>query len=122
MGLKTASITAFIVTIAVPIIEEILFRGFIQDTIKTIQEKVLKVDENSTVQKVVRVFVQGILFGITHLNKLHTLAVNICIVAVTAFIGMVNGYLKEKQNSLFGAITVYSVHNSCIIVQLYFLA
>lgn len=121
-GWKNASYAIYAAAIRAPIVEEIFFRGFVQESIKKIQGKVLRWNENSNIQKYLRIFLQAIAFGLAHISKLHSLYFNILLVSVISAGAIYMGNFKEVQGSLGGSMALHSVHNSTQIAKLYFLA
>ncbi|MFQ5964362.1 MAG: lysostaphin resistance A-like protein [Candidatus Scalinduaceae bacterium] len=84
--------------LAAPIIEEMLFRGFLQSAVKT------------TYGKLSAIFVSGFLFALVHLNAHVFLQIFI--------LGLLLAYLFEKTGSLIAPITVHIFHNSATIAFL----
>ena len=109
-----------IATLIGPIFEEIIFRGFLQEKIKLFQAHILKVDENSSLQKTMRVFLQAVIFGLCHWHRLHTLSLNVFFIIILSIGGMALGEIKEQQNSLVGSMAFHSIHNTCVTTRLFF--
>ncbi len=88
----------FFGTLAAPIIEELLFRGFLQSAIRT------------TFGKLKAIFISGSLFALVHLNAHVFLQIFI--------LGLLLAYLFEKTESLIAPITVHILHNSITLAFL----
>lgn len=85
-------------TLAAPIAEEILFRGFLQPAIRPI------------LGKTNTIIVSGVLFALVHLNAHVFLQIFI--------LGLLLAYLFEQTKSLIAPITVHLLHNSITLVFL----
>ena len=84
--------------LAAPVIEELLFRGFIQPAIRT------------SFGKLKAVFISGLLFAIVHLNAYVFLQIFI--------LGLLLAYLFEKTGSLIAPIAVHIFHNTATLAFL----
>lgn len=105
------------VGIIAPIIEEIIFRGFLQEKIKNIQ--VLCFGEaavNSTIHKMMRVALQALIFGFAHYHALQGLT-NIIIILGTGLFGFGCGFIKERNDTLGESISYHSLVNSTIFAR-----
>lgn len=119
-GFFASSKMVFFACVRAPLLEEIFFRGFLQDKIRIIEVTLLKMDEDSKIAKVMRIFIQGIAFGFAHFHRMQTLSVNVGVIIFTSFFGMILGSFKEEQNNLGGCIILHALHNSCVIARLFF--
>ncbi len=98
--------------ILAPIIEEIVFRGFLQEKIKDIQVLCFgKEAANSFINKIVRIALQALAFGLVHYHALQGLF-NIVVVIMTGLIGFSSGFLKEETNALGASISYHSLINT----------
>ncbi len=84
--------------LAAPIVEEILFRGFLQPAVRPI------------VGKTNTIIISGGLFALVHLNAHVFLQIFI--------LGLLLAYLFEQTKSLIAPITVHLLHNSITLVFL----
>ncbi len=84
--------------LAAPVIEELLFRGFIQSAVRT------------SFGKLKAIFISGLLFASVHLNAYVFLQILI--------LGLLLAYLFEKTGSLIAPITVHIFHNSATLAFL----
>ncbi len=93
----------FQICILAPIVEEIFFRGFLQEKIRNIQVLLSGTKSiDSTVNKVMRIFLQAYLFSIGHAHyKL-----------IVGLLGGYFGYLKEKTSSLLTPIAAHAYFNA----------
>ncbi len=85
-----------------PVTEEILFRGFIMDVLRSLLPK------NGT--KAARIALQGLLFGALHYRASQSLS-NYLIVADSALFGMACGYLMEETSNIALPILFHSCSN-----------
>jgi membrane protease YdiL (CAAX protease family) len=83
---------------AAPVVEEILFRGFLQPAVRT------------TFGKLKAIFISGLLFALIHLNAHVFLQIFI--------LGLLLAYLFEKTESLIAPITVHICHNTATLAFL----
>jgi membrane protease YdiL (CAAX protease family) len=84
--------------LAAPVIEEILFRGFLQPAVRT------------TFGKLKAIFISGLLFALVHLDAHVFLQIFI--------LGLLLAYLFEKTESLIAPITVHICHNTATLAFL----
>ena len=84
--------------LAAPIMEELVFRGFLQSAVR------------NTLGKQKAILVSGLLFAIVHLDVYIFLQIFI--------LGLLLAYLFEKTGSLIAPITVHIFHNSATIAIL----
>ncbi|MFN0064887.1 MAG: lysostaphin resistance A-like protein [Chlamydiales bacterium] len=95
----------FVVLIG-PFLEEVLFRGVLAGKIKKWQGEV-----DSTVKKVIRVVVVGIIFGAMHLSPFQSGMSNLLIFGVTSGLGIVFMVIKEWRKDLLTPITAHIAYN-----------
>ncbi|MGA8165480.1 MAG: CPBP family intramembrane glutamic endopeptidase [Waddliaceae bacterium] len=93
-----------------PLMEEILFRGFLMDVLHYAQRKWSPGAVDSTSAKVVRVGLQAIAFGAAHYRPSQKLS-NYVIVAGTAISGVCYGYLREKTSNVVLPYLAHMIHN-----------
>jgi|SRR3972149_3254751 len=84
--------------LAAPVVEELLFRGFLQSAVKT------------TFGKLKAILISGFLFALVHLNAHVFLQIFI--------LGLLLAYLFEKTGSLIAPITVHICHNTATLAFL----
>jgi membrane protease YdiL (CAAX protease family) len=102
-----------------PIVDEILFRGFLQDCIKNIQATIWKVNENET-EKKCRVIAQSIIYAIGFFNPAMGIQ-NIYFVGSALWMGFYLGMKRENVNTLwapFASNSIYRITNIARIVML----
>jgi len=84
--------------LAAPVVEELLFRGFLQSAVKT------------TFGKLKAILISGFLFALVHLNAHVFLQIFI--------LGLLLAYLFEKTGALIAPITVHVCHNTATLAFL----
>jgi uncharacterized protein len=84
--------------LAAPVIEELLFRGFIQPAVRT------------SFGKLRAILISGLLFATVHLNVYVFLQIFL--------LGLLLAYLFEKTGSLIAPITVHIFHNTATLAFL----
>lgn len=109
---RLAALLFRICTVA-PIIEEIIFRGFIQEKIRDIQAYITQGNHNTTVQKTIRIFLQAILFGLCHYHVAQGID-NVAIILATTLLGYLFGTLKEKSQDLWSSMAIHGTHNTAV--------
>ena len=91
--------TLLYVAVFVPIIEELLFRGFVLD---------LALESYGSWPSI---FISAVIFGIVHLNPIGVL---------NAFLlGLIYGYVRIRTNSLFPSIFLHSMWNAHIEILIF---
>jgi membrane protease YdiL (CAAX protease family) len=104
----------FHICVRAPIVEEIVFRGFLQDKIKDLQTIVFgKKALLNKIHKIVRITLQAACFGAMHYHPMQG-ASNIPIVVLTSCVGFICGFFKEEENSLVSPIGFHSVVNTSV--------
>lgn len=93
-------ITFFVLAILAPIVEEIFFRGFIQEQLQKI-----------TSSKVA-ILIQALIFSLAHLEPQVVIPLTI--------IGTIMGYIYHKTNSIYPTIIFHSINNSLAFYVLLF--
>jgi len=97
-SLGTLTFMVFFGMLAAPIIEEILFRGFLQSAVRI------------TCDKWQTVLISGFIFALIHWNAHVFLQIFV--------LGLLLAYLFEKTGSLVAPITVHICHNTTTLVFL----
>ena len=112
--------------IIAPLVEEIVFRGFVVVGIKAMQSmynagllKCEPTEEDKRVQQIFRIHLSAFLFAAIHLNNLHKTVPRALIQFVEAYIaGLSLGYLSEKYQTLSATILSHGIHNAlCIPIE-----
>jgi membrane protease YdiL (CAAX protease family) len=106
----------FLATVAAPLAEEILFRGFFQEQL----EVVVKLFDryiyplSISVQQNLKMGLQSVFFGAIHItgNQVATLSRKIGVFCGTTFLGLYLTFLKNKDKSLLSPIAVHSAQNT----------
>ena|SRR3990167_7406367 len=96
------------VTIFAPLIEEILFRGFLQSWIR------------KYLGSTSAIILSSLSFSFFHYSFGQGLA-NISIIGSLFPLALILGFLYEKRGSLFSSIALHSLFNTVSILNLYFL-
>ncbi|HSX03719.1 MAG TPA: CPBP family intramembrane glutamic endopeptidase [Rhabdochlamydiaceae bacterium] len=105
----------FRTAIVAPVIEEVVFRGFLQEKIRNIQLFIFgKGAADLTVHKTMRIALQALLFGLAH-YRADQAGINGFIVLFTGVSGTYNGYLKEKTSTLWCPIAEHAHWNSSTV-------
>lgn len=82
-----------------PIVEEILFRGFLMDVLFYAQSKWNLKTVDSANSKAARIGLQALIFGTMHYIPSQKLS-NYSVVATTAVFGICCGYIQEKTSNI----------------------
>jgi len=90
-----AVLVIFAVSITPAICEEVLFRGWLQRTIRR------------KASALVSILVTGVIFALFHMSPLS--------IAALAFVGFYLGYLFERCGTLFASMTAHGLYNLTII-------
>lgn len=98
----------FTVTVLVPTIEELLFRGFLQDCLL----KKLTMRQS--------IMATSTLFSLFHFSSSQGMN-NVLILTSLFVLSCLLGYLKERQNSLIPAIALHGTFNGISLVQIFLL-
>ncbi len=100
-----------------PLIEEILFRGFLQDKIRDLQ--VLLFHEKADVgeRKLIRSFIQGLAFGACHYHPAQSFF-NLFFVPQAFLFGFSCGATKEEERNLWSTLTTHSRGNAIVYTRL----
>ncbi len=111
------------IAIGVPIIEEIIFRGFLHNyfEITTKESSQNKVSSNNgainRLEKIKTILKTSLIFGLMHFSPLNGWT-NISIITITTFIGIITSILKEKTNDLWASVSFHCTNNTIAILQL----
>lgn len=106
----------FLVTIVAPIVEEILFRGFIQERLEDlatlIDRHVYQLSEST--KQLGSTLIQSLFFGSLHItgSQVSTLAGKLIILFQTTILGVFFTYIKNTHDSLLPSIAIHSAHNT----------
>ena len=98
-------LSIFIVIVA-PTIEELLFRGFLQNYLKKI-----------TTQKT-SIIITSIIFSLVHFSASQGIA-NIVILISLVYLSLILGWVYEKRKSLISCISLHAVFNLLSIIGLF---
>lgn len=93
-----------------PLMEEILFRGLIMDMIYEAQRRWCDETANSKFQKMTRIALQGIIFGVAHFRPSQGWG-NISIICSITVAGTALGYMREKTNNLAMSYFFHALNN-----------
>lgn len=104
--------------IFIPFLEEVTFRGFLQEKIGLVQKWIFK-DKYQTLQKVSRIALQSLIFGSLHYFYYSSLAANMIKIIACVGLGAIAGYLKEKTDSLWPSFFFHAATNSLSMVALF---
>jgi len=102
------AITIITIVIITPLVEETLFRGFLQSFIRR------------HIGSKQAILVTSTCFALFHYSPEQGLG-NIPIVGTLFVLALFLGYLYEKQGSLFASISLHALFNGISILNLYFL-
>ena len=104
------------VVIYASIVEEILFRGFLQNVLLPLKSKAIKIFK---LKISLPVILSGVIFGLGHLIVLTTgaeISFVIRIVFFTTTVGLIAGYFYEKHQNILYAIIVHSIANIPMLI------
>lgn len=102
-----------------PLLEEVLFRGFLQDRIKDIQIYLFGEKEaGGELQKILRIFAQAIVFGLCHSNPKHG-ASDRSIVIGTGTAGLLLGIAKEENKGLWSPCFLHGYMNASTVARVF---
>lgn len=90
-----AALVIFAISITPAICEEVLFRGWLQRTIRR------------KASAAVSILVTGVIFALFHMSPLSIVAL--------AFVGFYLGYLFERSRTLYASMTAHDLYNLTII-------
>lgn len=94
------------VVLAGPVLEEVLFRGVLNDKI----EKCMG-EEQTLAKKATRIALVAIIFGLCHLSPFQNTVSNLVILGATTALGVAFGILKETRKDLTAPIAAHIVFN-----------
>lgn len=102
-----------------PLIEETIFRGFLQEKMEQVQVYLVGKEEAHTdSQSTIRVLAQSILFGFMHYHPSQGKA-NQGIVAATAVTGFLIGEVKEEKRNLWSTCFLHAYINSAVVMRVF---
>ena len=105
--------------IRAPVIEEVIFRGGVQEKIRDIQVCYFGEKADNALNKIGRIIFQASLFGLGHYGSNQNKGTNVSHVAQTFNIGLLLGYYKEKTGTLWLGIIHHFLEN--VLVSLKYL-
>jgi membrane protease YdiL (CAAX protease family) len=98
-----------------PMIEEIIFRGDIQDSLNTYFEEKCP---NRAAAKILSTSCSSLIFGAAHLSPLQNTASNIIIMLFTTAMGVTMSALKETTGDLWAPTAFHITNNTVAVYQL----
>jgi len=104
------------ITLFAPVVEEIFFRGFLQEKIRDIQLLFFGKHADSLLNKIVRIFLQAAVFGWCHFDREQE-GHNVFIVLGTMCSGVFFGQYKEEVNSLWASIGLHWLLNTAVSIR-----
>jgi membrane protease YdiL (CAAX protease family) len=113
----TAVTVIFQVAVVAPLVEETIFRGFLQEKIRDIQAWAWGSDCDTLIHKVVRVALQACVFAWAHYHPSQGLF-NIPILLITGFLGVHYGALKEDVSNLWSSTASHAHFNASGVAQI----
>jgi membrane protease YdiL (CAAX protease family) len=108
------------ITIIAPVVEEVVFRGYLQEKIRDVQTFLLGNAANGTISKIVRVVIQALVFAFCHFHPLQGLS-NVPILMGTFLFGFYAGMQKEKKGTLWTNMTIHGSINTIVCLRVIFL-
>ena len=107
------------ICVVAPLLEEIVFRGFLSDRIKDVQVYLFGEKEaSSELQKIFRIFAQATVFGICHYHPKQG-SDNGVIVLSSGAGGLFLGDVKEENKNLWSSCFVHSYLNASVLTRIY---
>jgi len=107
------------VCVVAPVVEEFVFRGFLQDRICDLQTLAFGAKAAaSQIQTLIRVVLQAIVFGLAHYHPLQG-TFNIFIVCSTALVGLAAGMKKEETGTIAQSISLHSLVNTSVTTRIW---
>lgn len=92
-----------------PVLEEIVFRGFLQEKLRDIQVAIWGVEQaDDTIHRVIRIAIQALLFGLCHYHPAQGLF-NVYTIILAGAMGVYFGIQKEDTSNLWSS-TAHHVH------------
>ncbi len=110
IGKKSFFATLFKTTCLRPFIEEIFFRGFLQEKIRDIQTLLFKGQDDSKINKTIRVALQTFVFGALHYHPVQGIF-NFLLIPSSFVFGLISGFEKEEQHSLCNSVAFHFSNN-----------
>lgn len=107
------------VSVVAPVVEEFIFRGFLQERICDIQTLAFGAKAAaSKIHTLIRVVLQAIAFGLAHYHPLQG-TFNIFIVCSTALVGYYCGKMKEETGAITQSISFHSLVNTSVTTRIW---
>lgn len=103
--------------IRAPVVEEVIFRGFLQEKVRDIQVCFFGEKADNTLNKIGRIIFQASLFGLGHYGPTQNKGTNVSHVALTFNIGLLMGYYKEKTGTLWVGIIHHFLENALVSLR-----
>lgn len=100
-----ATLRVYIVILG-PVIEEICFRGCLDDSVEKCQK-----EEQTLLKKIIRVALVAMIFGACHLSPFQDTFSNCFIMAYTSILGLSLGILKEWTKNLYASTAAHMTLN-----------
>jgi membrane protease YdiL (CAAX protease family) len=106
----------FVISCLAPVVEEVVFRGFLQEKIRDIQTIFFKERAQQTISKITRVVIQALLFAVCHFEPLLKWA-NLYIILITFCLGVQLGITKEKEKNIWACMTLHGLLNTVVCLR-----
>jgi len=107
------------VCVIAPLVEETIFRGFLQEKLQNLQAYVLGEKEaNSYLHRTIRVVAQAIIFGICHYHPEQGSS-NRAIMISTGLVGFCLGEVKEDHKNLWGSSFYHAYFNASVLTRVF---
>ena len=112
---KYSSQKILLTVVTIPILEEIIFGGFILRPIYMMQKDAVSEEEKLN-QRVFRVHLSALIFAAAHLSNPHENVKSALIQFTWAYAaGVTFGYVSEKYQTLSVSILVHGIHNGIYV-------
>jgi membrane protease YdiL (CAAX protease family) len=105
------------VCVIAPLVEETIFRGFLQEKIQNLQVYVFGEEESNTrLHRAIRIIAQAIIFGICHYHPSQGVS-NRTIMIQTGLVGLYLGDIKEDQKNIWGSSFFHAYFNAAVLTR-----
>ncbi len=94
------------VVIGAPVLEEIMFRGLLNDKIELCQG-----EHPSRIKKIARIALVALIFGAMHLSPFQSSLTNFVLLSLTTTLGVAFGILRETRKDLSAPIAAHVMFN-----------